>query len=348
LMTEISDEQLRAGARDAEHLAILRSLQLRSVIIVPLVARGRTLGAITLVAAESGRRYGPDDLKIAEELGIRAALAADNAELYREAQQQAAVHVELNTALRDTMSQLREALQTRDEFLASASHDLKNPIASIKASAQLLERRLGRAGELDLEQVQMGLERIDAIATRAASQVDDLLDVARLHMGKPLDLEPRPTDLTTLTREMIAEHQQRTERHQIEFLGQSAQVVGTWDTRRLGRVLGNLLDNAIKYSPEGGAIRVQVRQEGGPEGWAVVTVEDQGIGIPPDEQQRIFGRFQRGTNVIGQIAGSGIGLASSRQIVENHGGTLTVASSPRHGSTFTIRLPIGAGTNTPK
>jgi GAF domain-containing protein len=111
LIAEISDEQLAAGARDAEHLEILRSLVLRSVIIVPLVARGRTLGTITLVAAESGRRYGRRDLELAQDVATRAALAVDNARLYREAQEQAATHVELNAALRDTMEQLRQALK---------------------------------------------------------------------------------------------------------------------------------------------------------------------------------------------------------------------------------------------
>jgi PAS domain S-box-containing protein len=112
LVPDISDEQLAAGARDAEHLEILRSLGLRSVIIVPLVARSRTLGTITLVAAESGRRYGRRDLELAQDLATRAALAVDNARLYREAQQQAATHVELNAALRDTMEQLRQALKS--------------------------------------------------------------------------------------------------------------------------------------------------------------------------------------------------------------------------------------------
>lgn len=319
LIAEISDEQLQAGARDAEHLAVLRSLQLRSVIIVPLVAHGRTLGAMTLVAAESGRRYGPHELAMAQDLAVRAALAADNARLYREAQQ---------------------SVVARDEFLASASHDLKNPIAAIKASAQLLQRRLGRAGQLDPEQLHLGLHRIDTIATRAASQVDELLDVARFQMGQPLDLESAPTDLVVLAREIVDEHQQRTDRHQIALVAQVDELVGTWDRRRLCRVLGNLLDNAIKYSPEGGPIRVQVGREIGTAAWAVLAVEDHGIGIPQGDVERVFGRFQRGRNVIGEIAGSGIGLASARQIVETHGGTLTAVSRPGEGTTFSIRLPV--------
>jgi PAS domain S-box-containing protein len=347
LLTEISDEQLRAGARDADHLALLRSLQLRSVIIVPMVARGRTLGAITLVAAESGRRYGPHDLAVAQDLAVRAALAADNARLYREAQQQTAIHVELNSALRDTMAQLQQSLQTRDEFLSSASHDLKNPVASIKASAQLLQRRLRRAGQLDPEQLQTGLERIDAIATRAGDLVDELVDVTRLQMGQLLDLDRQPTDLVALVREIVAEHQQRTDRHQIRLDDQVAELVGTWDRRRLGRVLGNLLDNAIKYSPEGGQIQVRVLHQDGPTGWAVMVVEDHGIGIPTDELERVFARFERGTNVVGEIPGSGIGLTSSRQIVENHRGTLTASSRPGQGATFTVRLPLDAELSDP-
>ena len=151
LLSDITPEQVEAAARDADHRRMLRDLQLRSAMTVPMIARGRTLGAITLVAAESGRRYTASDLNVAEDLALRAALAVDNARLYREAQEQAATQIELNEALRSAMEQLERELRTRDEFLASASHDLKNPIAGIKGTAQLLSRRLAQGRELDLD-----------------------------------------------------------------------------------------------------------------------------------------------------------------------------------------------------
>jgi signal transduction histidine kinase len=121
-----------------------------------MIARERTLGAITLAAAESGRRYTSADLVVAEDLAVRAALAVDNARLYRESQEQAATHIELNEALRDAMQRLARELETRDEFLAAASHDLKNPIAGIMGTAQLLVRRLERTDDIDPSLVREG------------------------------------------------------------------------------------------------------------------------------------------------------------------------------------------------
>ena len=114
-------------------------------------------------------------------------------------------------------------------------------------------------------------------------------------------------------------------------------LVGEWDVARLERVLGNLLSNAIKYSPNGGEIAVSVRAEAGQ---AVLTVQDRGIGIPPADQPRVFERFERARNAVGRIGGSGIGLATSKQIIEQHGGTIAVESREGQGSTFTVRLPL--------
>jgi len=336
---EITDAQLEAAARDANHLVMLRALQFHSAMTVPMIARGRTLGAITLVGAESGRRYTAEDLVLAKDLALRAALAVDNARLYQDAQEQAATQVELNEALRSAMEQLERELRTRDEFLASASHDLKNPIAGIKGTAQLLLRRLGRPGEIDVPRVQEALERIVSVASRAAVQVDVLLDDTRMEMNRPLDLDKRPTDLIRLAGELVAEYQQQTDRHELQLAGGVQSLVTAIDERRLSRALGNLLENALKYSPEGGIIRVEVGRDA-QTGLAILSVRDQGVGIPASDIGRIFDRFERGTNVMGVISGTGIGLASARHIVESHGGTIHVSSEEGRGSTFAIRLPI--------
>ena len=342
LLPEITDTQLEAAARDPIHLNMLRALQLRSAMTVPMIARGRTLGAITLVGAESGRRYTTEDLALAEDLALRAALAIDNARLYREAQDQAETHVELNEALRAAMEQLERELQTRDEFLASASHDLKNPIAGIKGNAQLLLRRLSRAAEVDVEGVREAVERIISVATRAGMQVDELLDNVRMQMGRPLDLERQPTDLVRLAAELMADYQQQTERHHFQLAdGVPPALVIAVDERRLSRAICNLLENAMKYSPEGGLIRIEVARDVETDS-AVLSVRDQGVGIPAADLGRIFDRFERGSNVIGVISGTGIGLASARHIVESHGGTINVSSEEGRGSSFTIRLPIEA------
>jgi len=319
-------------------------------ISAPIEARGQAFGTLSL-AAVGGRRLGQTEQSVVHDLAARAALALDNARLYRDAQEHAQHQAVLNAALRETIDErdralddLRQALRTRDEFLASASHDLKNPLASIKATAQLLQRRLDRPGPPDVDRLREGLRRVDAIASRAAMLVEELLDLARMQMGRPLDLERAPTDLVALLREVVTDQQQNTERHTLSLEAGQPSLVGIWDARRLGRVVTNLVDNAVKYSPEGGRVTVAVHQELDPAGqpWACVAVRDEGLGIPADELERIFERFHRARNVETRIGGTGIGLAAARHIVDNHGGSLSVSSQEGVGSTFTLRLPVQA------
>jgi signal transduction histidine kinase len=180
-----------------------------------------------------------------------------------------------------------------------------------------------------------------------AGQIEALLDVARLRAGRPLELNRRPTDLVALARAAAAEYQQTTEIHRIRVEAPEPEVRGEWDASRLERVLGNLLSNAIKYSPEGGEITVTIgRESDGASGdQAVLRVRDQGLGIPPASQPLVFDRFRRGDNV-GPIAGTGLGLAGVKAIVEQHGGTIVLESQAGQGSTFTVRLPV-AGVGSP-
>ena len=326
LVPEVTDEQLIATALDAEHLRILRALGMRSYLRVPLTARDRTFGVLSLVSAESGRRYGLADLALAQELARRAALAVDNARLYHEAQQ---------------------ALQVREEFLAGISHDLKTPLTTIKAYAQILAGRAIRAGIPGTDVVMEALEKIDAATTKMTALVVELLDVARLQSGQPLELGRHPTDLVALVRHCIDEQQKRSERHHISLAAGVPELIGTWDALRLERVITNLLANAVKYSPDGGEITVTVGPEmseepaGGAHTWAMLAIRDEGLGIPARDLPHIFERFRRGANVAGRFEGTGIGLAAARQIVEQHGGAITVESNVGRGSTFTVRLPLG-------
>ncbi len=341
LLTQVLDAELTATAHDETHRALLRELELKSIMIVPLVGSGRSQGRILFAVAESGRSYDAGDLAIADDLIGRASLAADNARLYRAAQDQNTTLLGLTGALYGALAQLELALQTRDDFLASASHDLKNPIASIKALAQLAERRVTRSEQVDVGRLRSDLARIDTIATRAAAQIGELLDVTRMKSGQ-LVLDRQSTDLVSLARESVAEYQQRTQLHQITLEADVPQLTGQWDSPRLARVVGNLIDNALKYSPSGGTIRVIVRRDDRLPVQAVLSIEDQGIGISEQDLHRIFDRFQRGTNVVGEIAGTGIGLASARTIVEAHGGTISAASRLGEGATFTVQLPLVA------
>jgi PAS domain S-box-containing protein len=237
------------------------------------------------------------------------------------------------------------ALRERDQVLATVSHDLKAPLTTIQGQAQLLRRRAERTGTLELERVLKGLALIETAVTKMGGWIDELLDVARLEAGRPLELRPEPTDLVALAWQAAAEQQRTTERHRIRVECSERELVGVWDPARLGRVLDNLLSNAVKYSPAGGEVSVSLgrEQQQSGESWAVVQVRDQGVGIPAADQPHIFERFRRGANVVGRIAGTGIGLAGAYQIVQQHGGTIEVSSQERQGSTFTVRLPLVPG-----
>jgi signal transduction histidine kinase len=189
------------------------------------------------------------------------------------------------------------------------------------------------------ERLDGALENIDAASNRMTALVDSLLDLAHLQMGQPLELQREPTDLVGLVAEVAAECQQTTDRHEIRLNAIPA-LYGEWDGQRLQRVIGNLLDNAVKYSPDGGSIEVTVARDGGATPTAVLTVQDHGMGIPAADLPRIFDRFRRGSNVVGKVGGTGIGLASARQIVEQHGGTISVSSDVGEGTLITIRLPL--------
>lgn len=231
---------------------------------------------------------------------------------------------------------LKRALHARDEFLAAASHDLRNPLSTIQSAAELLERSLDDPQMRD--RAASCADHIQSAARRMAQQLDAFLDVSRLEAGRPLELKKRPHDLMPLVRQVVQESQQTTARHRLLLEG-PALLQASVDAPRMQRVLSNLIGNAIKYSPDGGEVNVMVEAH---DTDVIITVRDRGIGIPGADQSRVFERFQRGTNAEGRFAGTGIGLAGAKQIVEQHGGAITLKSQVGKGSTFTVRFPAGA------
>jgi signal transduction histidine kinase len=184
--------------------------------------------------------------------------------------------------------------------------------------------------------------QMKASTNRMVAMLDELFDLARVRMGRPLELSRRPTDLVALTREIVAAQQQATALHRLRVDTQLGAVVGDWDPSRLARALLNLLDNAIKYSPDGGDIAVRISTtESADARAAVVEVIDGGIGIPQADLGRVFEHFFRGSNVVGQILGTGIGLGGVRDIVEQHGGVVTIESRQGTGTAVSVRLPLG-------
>lgn len=233
-----------------------------------------------------------------------------------------------------------EVEQSRDDFLAAITHDLRQPLATILGNAGLARRRQAR-GDLDPQALSTFLQRIDEAGRRLAAQLDDLLDTVHLRAGRTLSLVREPVDLVELVRDTVQAYEDLPPAHVVSCAAMVPHVVIIADRLRLQRMFGNLLGNALKYSPEGRHVHVVVGCEREPsEEWAVVSVHDQGLGIPAAALPHIFEPFYRASNVASIVAGSGLGLASAKQTVEQHGGTIAVESTEDRGTTFTVRLPL--------
>jgi len=311
---EMTDEVLAAGARDEEHLGALRALGLREALSVPLIGRGHVFGAITVGQASPRPPLSAEDVAMIEDLGRRAGAAVDAALLLEESQ---------------------ESLRLQEEFMAVTSHDMRTPLAAVRGYAQLARRHLS-GEQQDLEAVDRWLGDIDESATRLTSLVSEFMDVTLLRAGDEVPLQLQPTDLVELAGERVREHEGATETHRFRIKTERQSVVGNWDPARIGRVLDNLLGNAVKFSPEGGTVEVTVDAK---DADATVAITDSGIGIAPQDLTRIFLPMYRGANARG-VAGTGLGLAGSRRLVELMGGHISVKSRLGKGATFTVVLPI--------
>lgn len=317
LMAEPSADQIEQHIPATTH----RALGLRSLMILPLIARENTVGAITLATAAKRPQFQAGDRLIAMDLAHRCALAIDNARLYQQAHQ---------------------ALQTRAELFDLIAHDLKNPLTVIAGNVQLLQRRLAQpAGLDDRDMATRRLEQIAASAIQMRTMINDLLDLAHVRENQPIELTLEPTDLVSVARRMAGEYQQTSSRHTLAVETPLEELVGMFDRSRIERLIANLLSNAIKYSPKGGPVVVRVtRAEEADGSWAQIEVQDCGIGIPADDLPHIFERFRRAGNTSGHIGGTGVGLASVGTIAAQHGGTVSAESVEGQGSTFTVRLPL--------
>jgi PAS domain S-box-containing protein len=242
------------------------------------------------------------------------------------------------SVVRDISAQ-READQIREEVLTAISHDLRSPLNSIKLHAQSLQRLVRRGETPDPKRLDDGLSAIDTMSTRVASLLDDVVDMARDRGHQGIPFEPEPTDLVSLAQRCAEEVNSSTGRD-VQVDAPAGTVVGLWDSRGIERVVLNLLTNAIKYSPQGGAVTLQVdRVADDSPPHAMLMVQDEGIGIPAPDLSQIFERYRRGRNV-GKIAGTGIGLTGAKQIVERHGGAIEVASTEGRGTRVTVSLPL--------
>jgi signal transduction histidine kinase len=225
------------------------------------------------------------------------------------------------------------------EAVAALSHDLKNPLTRIKGLAQLLQRRLVNGHPVDPVEFRERLEQIDRTVGKMTLGLNELAQTTHLAAGAASALDRRPMDLVQVVRHLVDEYQHATEDHRICLHTTDTEVIGSWDARKIERAVSNLLSNAVKYSPAGGEITVKI-ERAEPERWAVLQVSDQGIGIPFADLPRIFEGSHRATNVIGRMNGTGMGLPSVRQTVEQHGGTVAVESWEGRGTTVMVWLPL--------
>ncbi len=238
------------------------------------------------------------------------------------------------------VSALKEAEYLKDEFIGVAAHELRNPLSVLKGFAEMLVYQTARGKGAKLAAWQKeALEEIGEATSRLDKLTEDLLDVTRLQAGR-LALSRDPTDLVALTRRMVSQRQMTTRQHVFSLDTEHSSLMVEMDKVRIEQVLSNLLSNAIKYSPQGGPIELTIREEVEPH-VAFLSVRDRGIGIPIQQQARIFGRFVRAENArASEITGTGLGLYLSREIIERHGGRLWFESTEGAGSTFYMTLPL--------
>jgi PAS domain S-box-containing protein len=313
LLPALSDRIRERIVQDHAHPDAMAAAGIRSLMVVPLFARGRTFGALTLAAVESDQRYSSSDLQLAQDLASRAALAMDNARLYIEAQ---------------------SAITARDATLALVSHDLRNPLAVILMKTALILRRpeeKERRGDS-----RKSIESIRRSAERMNRLIQDLLDVSNVEAGR-FAIERRPQPVTSLVNEALESVQARAAAKglRIEARLPEETPVADCDADRVNQVLANLLGNAVKFTEPGGTIIVRVEPRTS-EVW--VSVADTGPGIPTSDLPHIFDRFWHAQKP--SRTGSGLGLSIAKGIVEAHGGRIWVESEAGVGSTFFFTLPL--------
>ncbi len=302
--------EVGSEAGDGPHADLLLTLGIESYMCVPMVVRDQSIGVIAFIGAEGNRRYSSADLALAEDLAHRAAIASENARLY---------------------AKIREEGQKKDEFLAMLAHELRNPLAPIRSGLDLLS--LMGADRSIVSTMQHQTEHLVRL-------VDDLLDVSRIMRGK-VELRREQVELAAIVEQaantvaaMVQSHHQHLSVH--------LPGMPVWldaDPVRLAQVIGNLLNNASKYTPQGGWIELMVERQ---DDQVLIRVRDNGIGITPQLLPHVFELFVQDQRTIDRAQGGlGIGLTVVSNLVEMHGGTVTAVSQGRgHGSEFVVRLPV--------
>jgi signal transduction histidine kinase len=293
----------------------------RTALGVPLLRGDQVLGVIVLVRIEV-RPFSDREIELVESFARQAAIAIENVRLFKEIQQQSA--------------QLEVANRHKSEFLANMSHELRTPLNAIIGFSDVLLQKM--FGELNEQQAEY-LEDIRSSGSHLLTLINDILDLSKIEAGR-MELELASFSLVAALNNAVILVRERAQSHGIKLELDIAPKLDTVvaDERKLKQVVVNLLANAVKFTPDGGTVRLRAERENGE---VRLAVQDTGIGIAPEDQERIFEEFQQATHQSEKSReGTGLGLSLSRRMVELHGGTISVESAPGKGSTFTVALPL--------
>lgn len=308
LVADVGTPYLEAHAADEEHLRQLLALGVGSFVVVPLVARGQSLGTLSFGLSDRRRRYTTEDVELAERLASRLALAVDNARLHEA---------------------LERAVKVRDEVLGMVAHDLRNPLNAIMLHAQTLRRRRGEPERRDVK----ALDSIHRAASRMDRLIQDLLDVSRLEGGQRLTIVPAVLRAGTILGEVVELHATSIARANREVRVVVEEGAEIWaDRARIVQVLDNLLGNAAKFARRRITVGAVVRGDE-----VLFSVHDDGPGVAPSDLPHLFDPFWQGCAF--DRRGAGLGLSIVRAIVDAHGGRVWAESAPDRGSTFLFALP---------
>lgn len=315
LISDVTQSSLARVVPDDLGHAAIRAAGIRSLVLLPLLGRGRLLGVLSLGMTQPDRRFSKADLPFLEDVAQRVALGADNSRLYQQA---------------------RQASRTRDDTLAAISHDLRNGLNTVLTAVSLLLRSLppdteGRRDRRHVETIRRAAERMNRV-------IGDLLDVASIESGR-LFVEPQKEAVRPIIAEALAACQQQAVEKslRIDERGTAEEIDAVCDRERVLQVLGNLIGNAIKFTPEGGTVELSAESS---DDEVVFSVRDSGVGVPAKQLPHVFDRFWQATPKA--RLGSGLGLTIAKGVVEALGGRIWVESRPGEGTTFFFTLPLAA------
>jgi GAF domain-containing protein/anti-sigma regulatory factor (Ser/Thr protein kinase) len=317
--------QIRDIATEKSYRARVRELLVRcgyrSVLAVPLLREGHLLGGL-IVNGSSAGDFAPEVIDLLKTFAAQSALAIQNARLFRE--------IEVKGR------QLEIASQHKSEFLANMSHELRTPLNAIIGFSEVLTEQM--FGELNAKQQEYLADILES-GRHLLSLINDILDLSKIEAGR-MELEPADFDLPSMIQNAMILVRERASRHGIRLGCSVDERLGMIraDERKVKQVLLNLLSNALKFTPEGGAVSVRADAHNGV---AEISVSDTGVGIAPEDQAAVFEEFRQVGTAAKKVEGTGLGLAISRKFVELHGGSIRLASEPGKGSTFTFTLPLG-------